>query len=202
MLKLGLSALAAGALIVVSSGPVWADAGPLPPPDVSAGISPTSTSAGGSGQTGGVKSDSAGAAANQGGQSGYTCGSQANASGTTYTAEPAHAGTPGSSAAPSCAGETAAKGGQVGSPGQVSSRYRGGAVSGSQPIGTAGVSTGTSAPAPTSHGAQGAHATGIALADTPMPIWPWMLLPVGLLLLLVGSLILLAASRRRRAVAS
>jgi hypothetical protein len=35
-----------------------------------------------------------------------------------------------------------------------------------------------------------------------VPIWPWVLLPIGLLLFLVGALILLAASRRRRAEAS
>ncbi len=197
-----MSALAAGALISLSSGPVAADAGPLPAPGASAGVSPTTASASDSGQAGVVKSDSAGVAANQSGQSGYTCGGQANTSGTTYTAQPAQAGTPGSSAEPSCGSGTAANGSQAVSYRQASGPYRGGAGVGSQAIAAAGASTGTSGNRSASSGVQGAHATGIALADTAIPIWPWALLPLGLLLLLVGALILLAASRRRRAEAS
>jgi len=190
MLRLGCGALAAGALLLISVGQVSADAGAVPTPGVTAGTSPTSVSAGSSGQANNVSTQPSGASANSSGASGNTCGGQAAAAGNNYAAQPAQAGTPGAPAAPSCSAGTSGTGGQAGS-GKYKGQQRGLTVSGS-------TSTNALGNGPSNTKAQ-ASSQGTALAGNEIPVWPWMLLPIGLLLIILGLLLLLFLARRRRA---
>ena len=191
MLRLGFGALAAGALLLIAAGPVSADAGPLPAPGIAAGTSPTSVSAGSSGQSNNVSTQPSAASANSSGASGNTCGGQATAAGNNYAAQPAQVGTPGAPGAPSCStGTTAGTGGQGGS-GKYQGQQRGLKVSGS----TSNTALGNGQ---TNAKAQ-ASPEGTTLAGNGIPVWPWLLLPIGLLLVILGLLVLLLLARRRRA---
>jgi hypothetical protein len=192
-MRLVLGALASGVLFMVTIAQVSADSGPLPAPRASAGASPTSVSAGPSGQAAGISTESSGAAADQGGAAGYTCGGQASASGSTYSAQPAQAGTAQVASTPSCGSGSGGNGGQT-SGSNPTDQNRNGDAAGSRPVNSLAVTkTGFSGPKTS----QAGHSQGLALADSEVPFWPWLIFLIALLLILVG-LVILALTRRRR----
>jgi hypothetical protein len=188
MRRLLAGVFAAGLLTMIAAVQVGAATGPVPAPGVSAGTSPASVSGAGAG----ASTKPSGASASQAGASGQTCGGQANAAGNNYSAQPAQAGTTALGSAPSC---TASAGAGAGVAGHNHRQISSGALA-SRSSATTSISGVSANPQSSTVGANANPTRGSAPDEADPSLWPWMVLPIALLILL-GALILLFTNKRR-----